>query len=217
MLLFYWGGFQNSSAEDVLLQRAGQVWRQSLDLVRVARAVRAHSAAYVRMPVFFICLRHRSASLHAALGTSTSAAAACSVRLHPMGTTDTHWLTKSCRTRCTHPSCRGEECASIVRMLCCRSGTCRAAWHQVRHKRRCCSARLRLRADGHDADLLACCIMSRTLYAPKLPPKQMRHHFWAQRAPIQHPSSGNSAAAAPAFTQLSATQQWPTSKHDAAT
>ena len=143
--------------------------------------------------------------------------ALCGCTREQMGTTGTHWLTKSCRTRCTHPSCRGEECASIVRMLCCRSGTCRAAWHQVRHKRRCCSARLRLRADGHDADLLACCIMSRTLYAPKLPPKQMCHHFWAQRAPIQHPSSGNSAAAAPAFTQLSATQQWPTSKHDAAT
>ena len=36
------------------------------------------------------------------------------------------------------------------------------------------------------------------LHEPKMPSKQMRHHFWAQRAPTQHRSSGNSAAAAPA-------------------
>jgi hypothetical protein len=45
----------------------------------------------------------------------------------------------------------------------------------------------------------------------------MRHHFCAPRPSIQHRSSGNSAAAAPAPTQLSATQHLPASKHDAAT
>ena len=52
------------------------------------------------------------------------------------------------------------------------------------------------------------------LHAPQLAPKQMRHYFWAQHASIQHRSSGNSAAAAPAHTQLSAAQQLHASGHD---
>ena len=54
------------------------------------------------------------------------------------------------------------------------------------------------------------------LHAPQLPPEHMRYRFWAQRAPIQHRSSGISAAAAPAPTQLSATQHLPASDRDAA-
>ena len=54
------------------------------------------------------------------------------------------------------------------------------------------------------------------LRAPHLPPKHMRHHFWAQRAPIPHRSRGNSATAATAPTLLSATQRLPASDHDAA-
>jgi hypothetical protein len=45
----------------------------------------------------------------------------------------------------------------------------------------------------------------------------MCFHFWTQRAPIQHHSSGISAAAAPVFTQLAATQHLLAFKHGAAT
>ena len=73
-----------------------------------------------------------------------------------------------------------------------------------------------LPASDHDAATQSCCFASPMLRAPQLLPEQIRHHFWAQRAPIQHRSSGNSAAAPPAPTQLSATQHLPASKHDAA-
>ena len=53
------------------------------------------------------------------------------------------------------------------------------------------------------------------LHEPKMPSKQMRHHFWVRRAPIQHRSRSNSAAAAPAPVQLSATQHLPASEHGA--
>ena len=68
----------------------------------------------------------------------------------------------------------------------------------------------------HDAASPSSCLVSPMLHTSELHPKQMRRHFCAARPSIQHRSSGNSAAAAPAFTLLSATQQWPTSKHDAA-
>ena len=55
------------------------------------------------------------------------------------------------------------------------------------------------------------------LQASQLPPEQVRHQSWARHASIQHRSSGNSAPAAPALTLLSATLQWPSSKHGAAT
>ena len=78
------------------------------------------------------------------------------------------------------------------------------------------SATQHLPASDHDAAVQSCCGVSPMLHAPHLPPKHMRHHFWAQRAPIPHRSRGNSAAAATAPTLLSATQRLPASDHDAA-
>ena len=43
----------------------------------------------------------------------------------------------------------------------------------------------------HDAATQSTCLVSPMLHAPPLPPKQMRHHFWAQCAPIQHRSRLN--------------------------
>ena len=60
------------------------------------------------------------------------------------------------------------------------------------------SATQHLPASKHDAASPSICLLPPMLQASNLSPKQMRHHFWAQRAPTQHRSSGNSAAAAPA-------------------
>ena len=76
------------------------------------------------------------------------------------------------------------------------------------------SATQHLPASKHDAAPPSSCLVSPMLHAPHLPPKQMCHHFWAQRASMQHPSSGNSAAAAPTPKLLSATQHLPASDHD---
>ena len=63
------------------------------------------------------------------------------------------------------------------------------------------SATQHLPASKHDAAVQSCCRASPMLRTPQLPPKQIRHHFWALRVSIKRRSSGNSAAAAPAFTQ----------------
>jgi hypothetical protein len=156
------------------LQRA-EAWRQSLDLVRVARAVRALCRIRTHAKYFpYVCATDLPACtllLAQHQRRCCLLCALCAVRLHPRADGhDGHSLAYEIVSHTLRPP---QECASIFRMLCRRSSTCRAAWHQMRHKRRCCSARLRLRADGHDADLLARCIMSRTLCAPNLPPKQM--------------------------------------------
>jgi len=84
--------------------------------------------------------------------------------------------TESWRTRCTQSSCLGNKCASISCMLHRRPGTCCAALWRCpgarQHQRRCCSVRLRLRAGGHAADLLARCFVLRTLC--RLPPRLVR-------------------------------------------
>jgi hypothetical protein len=76
------------------------------------------------------------------------------------------------------------------------------------------SATQHLPASKHDETSPSSYWVFSMLHAPRLPPKQMRQYFMAQRASMQHRSSGNSAAAAPAATQLSATQHLPASKHD---
>ena len=65
----------------------------------------------------------------------------------------------------------------------------------------------------HDAATQSTCLASPMLHAPHLPPKQMRHHFWAQCAPIQHRSRPNQRQQQ-LHTLLSATQHLPASDHD---
>ena len=60
------------------------------------------------------------------------------------------------------------------------------------------SATQHSRASEHDAAAQSCRLASPMLLVSHLPPKQMCHHFCAVRPSIQHCSSGNSAAAAPA-------------------
>ena len=92
-----------------------------------------------------------------------------------------------------------------------------AVIQRPRHQHPSCSLRhsICLHPSIIDASPSSCSV-SPVLHTSLLPLKHMRQHFWAQRASIQHPSSGNSAAAAPTPTLLSATKQWPASKHDAA-
>ena len=78
------------------------------------------------------------------------------------------------------------------------------------------SATQHLPASKHDAASPSSCLVSPMLHTSNMPPKQVRHHVWAQHAPMQRRSSGNSAVAAPAPTQLSATQHLPASGHDGA-
>ena len=78
------------------------------------------------------------------------------------------------------------------------------------------SATQHLPASQHDAASPSSCLVSSMLHTSNMPPKQVRHHVWAQHAPMQRRSSGNSAVAAPAPTQLSATQHLPASGHDGA-
>ena len=67
-----------------------------------------------------------------------------------------------------------------------------------------------LPASGHDAtEPSSCCRASRTRQTTRPPPKQMRHHFYAKQAPVQHRSRWMPASAAPAPTQRFARQHLP--------
>ena len=123
-----------------------------------------------------------------------------------------------CPIRCKRPNCPRNRYAAISGRNMRRYSIPQAVIQRPQHQLPRCSlpATQHLPASKHGAAIQSCCRASPMLRTPQLPPKQIRRHFWAQRVSTKRRSSGNSAAAAPAPTQLSATQQWPTSKHDAA-
>jgi len=115
------------------------------------------------------------------------------------------------------PICPRNRCATISAHNVRRYSIAHAVIQRQRHQHPRCSLRHSVCLHPqHNAAAQSCCFASPKLHAPHLPPKLVRHDFCAVRPSIQHCSSGNSAAAAPAFTQLSATQRLPASKHDAA-